>query len=189
MFSADSNVTGCDKCSCNGKVESKTTDDDKPNNTRPGTEFSFAMCHPPLFQEADDFKLLVDSGPSKDFIDPELIRGVESRMQEYTRIEPPMEITTAGNNVLRGTAQGILLVVVRGADDTLRTVKPPILVLVPRLKRNLLSSSAAAKKGVKTIIEQKGSSLDLGAFSVQLTRLDSSMKYLYLTIAEESKRT
>ena len=99
-------------------------------------------------------------------------------MQEYTRLEPPMNITTAGNNVLRGTAQGMLLVVVCGTDYALRTVKLSK-TLVPGLKR---------KKGVKTIIEQKGSSLDLGAFSVQLTRLDS-MEYLDLTIAKESRRT
>ena len=30
-------------------------------------------------------------------------------MQEYTRIEPPTKITTAGNNVLRGTARGIFV--------------------------------------------------------------------------------
>ena len=30
-------------------------------------------------------------------------------MLEYKRIEPPMEITAASDNVLRGTAQGILL--------------------------------------------------------------------------------
>ena len=30
-FVADSNVTGCDKCGWNGKVESKTTEDDEPN--------------------------------------------------------------------------------------------------------------------------------------------------------------
>ena len=96
---ADSNVmTGCDKCSCNGKVESKTTEDDEPNNG-----FSFAMCHPLLSPEADVFQLLVDSGSSKHFNNPELIRGVESRMQEYTRIEPPKEIAVAGNNMLRGT--------------------------------------------------------------------------------------
>ena len=58
---ADSNVTGCDKCGCNGKVEIKTTEDDEPNYTPPGIGFSFTMCHPPLFQEADDFQLLVDS--------------------------------------------------------------------------------------------------------------------------------
>ena len=43
-FVADSNVTGCDKCSCDGKVESKTTGDDEPNNTPPGIGSSFAMC-------------------------------------------------------------------------------------------------------------------------------------------------
>ena len=46
-----------------------------------------------------------------------------------------MKITAVGNNVLRGTVQGILLVVVRGTDDALKTVKLPI-VLVPGLKRN-----------------------------------------------------
>ena len=73
--------------------------------------------------------------------------------------------------MLRGTAQGILLVVVRGTDDALRTVILPLVL-------------AAAKKGVETIIEQKGSSLDLGVSSVQLTRLDS-LEYLDLTIAKE----
>ena len=91
---------------------------------------------PPLSQGAHDFQLLVNSGLSKHFIDPELIPEVESRMHEYTRIKPPMVITTAGNNMLRGTAQGILLVVVRGRDDGLRIVKLPIGVLVPGLKRN-----------------------------------------------------
>ena len=69
------------------------------------------MCHPPFSYKADSFQILVDSGPSKHFIGPELIRGVESRMLEYTRIEPPLEIPVAGDNVLRGSAQGILLVV------------------------------------------------------------------------------
>ena len=56
-FVADSNVTGCDKCGCHGKVESKTTEDDELNKTPPGTGFSFAMCHPPLSQEGDGFQL------------------------------------------------------------------------------------------------------------------------------------
>ena len=103
---ADSSVTGCEKRSCKVKVESKATEDDEPNDTPPGIGFSFAMCHLPLYQEADSFQLSVDSGSTKHFIGPELIRGVESRMQAHTRLEPPMEITVAGNNVLRGTAQG-----------------------------------------------------------------------------------
>ena len=93
-----------------------------------------------------------------------------------------MEITAAGDNVLRSTAQSILLVVARGTDGDLRTVKMSI-VLVRGLKRNLFSSSAATKKGVKTIIERNCSSLDVGDFSVQLTPLDS-MNYLDLTFAK-----
>ena len=89
-------------------------------------------------------------------------------MLEYTRIEPPIEIKAAGDNVLLGATQDILLVVVRGTDDVLRTVEL-LTILVPGLKRNLFSTSAAAQKGVNTIMENSGSSLDLGAFSVQLT--------------------
>ena len=70
------------------KVENKSTEiDDKPNNTPPGTGFSFAMCHPLLSQEADGFQLLVSPESLKHFIDSELIREVESRMLEYTQIK------------------------------------------------------------------------------------------------------
>ena len=144
----------------------------------------FRCAVPRYVKKLTAFQLLIDSGSSKHFIDTKLIRGVESRMLEYTKIEPPIKITAAGNNMLSGTAQSILLVVVRGTDDALKIVKLPI-VLVSRLKRNLFSSLAAAKKGVKIIIEQNGSSLDLGAFSGQLTWLDS-MEYLALTIVNES---
>ena len=49
-------------------------------------------------------------------------------MLEYTKIEPPMEITAARDNTLHGTAQGILLVIVCGTDDVLRKVKSPIVL-------------------------------------------------------------
>ena len=123
-------------------------------------------------------------GSSKHFIDPKLIHGVESRMLEYTRIEPPMEIRVAGDNMLHSTAQGILLVVVRDADDVLRKVKLPN-VLVPGLKKIIFSSLAAAQKGVKTVIEKNGSFLDLGLF-VQFTRFDN-IDHLDLMIAKISR--
>ena len=97
-----------------------------------------------------------------------------------------MEIRAAGDSVLRGTPQGILLVVVRVTDDFLKTVKLSI-VLVPSLEMNSFSSSVAALKSVKTNIENNCSFLKLGAFSVQLTRLDT-MEYLDLTTARESRR-
>ena len=95
--------------------------------------------------------MLVDSGSSKHFVDPELVHRVESRMQNYTNISPPMEIKAAGHNTLLGIAQGTLLVVVRDTQGICRTVKLPI-VLVSGLGRNLFSTAMAAQKGVKTTI-------------------------------------
>ena len=85
-FITDNPVTGCDKYSCKSKIETKSTEVDDELNTPPGIGFSFAMCHLSLSQDTDDFQLLVDSESSKYFIDPELIRGVESRRLETTRI-------------------------------------------------------------------------------------------------------
>ena len=51
-----------------------------------------------------------------------------------------MEIKAAGHNTLLGTAQGILLVVVRDTQDVCRTVKLSI-VLVPGLERNISSTA------------------------------------------------
>ena len=87
-------------------------------------------------------------------------------MLEYIRIEPPMEIRAAGNNVLLAPAGSILLLVVRHTNDFLRTIML-LIVLVPGVKRYLLSISVTAQKGVQTIIEKGGSSIDLEAFSVQ----------------------
>ena len=87
-----------------------------------------------------------DSESSKHFVDLKLVHRVDSRMQGYVEINPPMEI----HNTLFGTAQGILLVVVRDTQDVCRTVKLPI-VLVPGLERNLFSTATAAQKSVKTV--------------------------------------
>ena len=64
------------------------------------------MCHRPLSQHTDGFQFLVGSGSSKHFIDTELMRGVETRMFECTRIESFMAIRAAGENGLLGIAQG-----------------------------------------------------------------------------------
>ena len=95
--------------------------------------------------------MLADSGSSKHFVDRKLVHRVETRMQDYTKISPPMEIKAAGHNTLLGIAQGTLLVVVRDTQGICRTVKLPI-VLVPGLGRNLFSTAMAAQKGVKTTI-------------------------------------
>ena len=60
-------------------------------------------------------------------------------MQQGTNINPPMEIKAAGDNILYGTGQGVLLILVRDTDDVCRNVKLPV-VLVPGLKRNFFQA-------------------------------------------------
>ena len=188
-YVVDSTAVGCKSCCCsNGKVAKKSNEESKVEySPPPGIGLSFACCHPPLSQRADGFQMLVDSGSSKHFVDPKIVHRVETRMQDYTKISPPMEIKAAGHNTLLGIAQGTLLVVVRDTQDICRTVKLPI-VLVLGLGRNLFSIAMAAQNGVKTIITKAGSIVDLGLFSIQLTRSDN-LDPLDLAISKGSKRT
>ena len=64
-------------------------------------------------------------------------------------MNPPMEIEAAGGNILYGTPQGVLLVLVRDTQDVCRKAQFSI-VFVPGLK-NIFSSVAAGQKGVKTV--------------------------------------
>ncbi|CAM9282824.1 unnamed protein product, partial [Ascophyllum nodosum] len=102
-----------------GKIAKKSNESEVEYSPPPGIGFSFACCHPPLSYQADRFQMLVDSGSSKYFVDPKLIRGVESGMLDYTKINSSMAIKAAGHNPLFGTAQGIiiLLVLVRDTQD------------------------------------------------------------------------
>ena len=75
--------------------------------------------------------MAVDSGIP--FARKHTICRVESRMQDYTDINPPMESKAASDKSLFGTTQGILLVVVCDKQDVRRTVQLPI-VLVPGLE-------------------------------------------------------
>ena len=92
-------------------------------------------------------------------------------MQGYTNISPPEETKAVGDNILYGTAQTILLVLVRDADDVCKKVKLPA-VVVPGLKRNIFSREAAAHKRVKTVTTKGGRLLGIGSFSVQLSSTD-----------------
>ena len=188
-YVVDSAIVGCKSCCCsNSKIAKQSNEESEVEySPPPGTGFSFACCHPPLSHQADGFQMLVDSGSSKHFIDPKIVHRVESRMRDYTQISPPMEIKSAGHSILFGTAQGNLLVVVRDTQDVCRPVKLPI-ALVPGLGRNLFSTALAAQQGVKTIFTKAGSIVDLGLFSIQLTRW-VNLDHLDLAISIESKRT
>ena len=118
--------------------------------------------------------------------DLKLFRGVETIKLGCTEINPSLEIKSAGDNVLYGNVQGILLVLVRNTDDVCRKVKLPV-ELVSRMKRSLFSNVVAAQKRVKTVITKGGPLVDLGSFSIQLNRSDK-LDHLDLAIVNESKR-
>ena len=163
-YVVDSTAIDCKSCCCsNGKVATKSNESKVEYSPPPGIGFSFACCHPPLSYQSDGFQMLVDSGSSKHFVDPKLVHRVESGMQDYTQISPPMEIKAAGHNTLFGIAQGTLLVVVRDTQNVCRAVKLPI-VLVPGLGRNLFSTAMAAQKGVKLLSLRQAPLLTLACF-------------------------
>ena len=89
-----------------------------------------------------------------------------------------MEIKAAGYNTQFGTAQGIQLVVVRDTQDVCRTVK---------FGTKSFSAAFADQKGVKTIFTKAGSIIDLGLFSIQLTRSDN-LDHLVLAIQKKVNR-
>ena len=123
-YVVDSTAMGCKSCACsNRKVAKKSNEESEVKYSPPGVGLSFTCCYPPLSHQTDGFQMLVDSGSSKYFVDPKLVHGVESTMEVYTPIDPPMEIKAAGHNTLFGIAQGTLLVVVRDTQDICRTVK------------------------------------------------------------------
>ena len=132
----DSTTVNCKSCWCNGKIAKKSNKSEAEYSPPPGIGFCFVCCHLPLSYQAERFQILVGSGSFKHFEDPKLIRGVETRMLAYTKINLLMEIKAVGYNTLFGTAQDILLVLVRDTQDVCRTVKLPI-VLVPGLGRNI----------------------------------------------------
>ena len=91
-------------CCSNGKTSKKSNESEVEYSPPPGIGFSFASYHLPLSHQTDGFYISVDSESSKHFVDPKLIRGIESRMLAYTEVHPPVEIKVAGHNTLFGTA-------------------------------------------------------------------------------------
>ena len=60
-------------------------------------------------------------------------------MLDYTEINPPMETRAACDNTLFGTAQRILMVLVRDTQDVFRSIKlPMVLILGLKIKQILL---------------------------------------------------
>ena len=73
-----------------------------------------------------------------------ILSRVETRIQQYTTISPPMEVKPADGNTLYGTAQDVILVLVHGTDDICRKVK--LTVACSGVEEEHFSSLAVAPK-------------------------------------------
>ena len=138
-----------------------------------------------MSSQRDGFRMLSDSWASRHFIDDRLMVGVEGRMKNYVALKPPMIITTAGGNKLEGVAQGVLQVDVRDSKGISRNVSLPV-TLVPGINKHLFSSCTAAQPGVRTVICKEGSYLDLGIFTIPLSKFNNNMDYIDLAISGKS---
>eukprot|EP00752_Nemacystus_decipiens_P017171 g15384.t1 len=153
-----------------------------------GVGFSF-IANSTAPAPAPTFTMTVDTGASSHFLDSELIPELEKRMIEYTKIDPPLAITVAGQGQLHGTAKGALKVIVTDLQGNPRSVRLPF-ICVPTLGRHLFSGGTARKQGVSTFIGST-SFLDIGVFKIPIRPDDAcdTLFYFDLAIAPDSVAT
>lgn len=58
--------------------------------------------------DADRATLLIDSGASSTFLDPEIVPGLQDKVRAYKDLENRKLIETASNQALFGTGTGIV---------------------------------------------------------------------------------
>ena len=98
--------------------------------------------------------MLVDRGATENFVDNKLIPETEYLMLDYTVLDKPNKIVTAGQQLLLGIATGNLPGVITDKAGTKHDVGFPYLIVPGRGHSTSSSSSSdAATRGIKTVIE------------------------------------
>lgn len=92
--------------------------------------------------------MLVDRGSTSHRVDPGLFPSLEQHTRHYY---PPKIVHRDGPRELLAIATARLTIRLRDSDGTTREVNMSLLI-VPKLDRNLLSSTAAHQNGLVTII-------------------------------------
>ena len=107
--------------------------------------------------------MAVDSGATFHYLDDELLPKIEHDMIDFVRMDPPMQILTAGGHLIRGTGKGVLLSIVKDQQGNEHSVRLPA-IIVPGLWKHLFSPVYALRtKGVGTTFAVS-SYVDLGHF-------------------------
>ena len=133
------------------------------------------------------FTMTSDCGAASHFVDCNLVGGIESRMKDIVKLDPPATIVVAGHNTLRGVSMATLTVRVTDAQIFLHDILLPTMN-VPGPGRHLFSGGTAALKGIRTIIVEE-SYLDVGQFKVPLCNDTECppIDYLDLDLAPRGK--
>ena len=93
--------------------------------------------------------ILVDSGASGHYFDDAIIRDLKRRLKGYVDLATPRTFFTAGEGLLDGTVEGVLLGLFIDNFDNQILVRVDIMV-VPGTGRNLFSVMTVAKKSIVT---------------------------------------
>ncbi|CAM9605138.1 unnamed protein product [Ascophyllum nodosum] len=103
--------------------------------------------------------LMMDNGASGYYFDDAIIRDLKHRLQDYVHLTTPRTILTAGEDLLKRTAEGVLqgLAADNNGNQILVWVD---VVMVPEIGRNLFSTMTAAKKGNETMFDYENPRLE-----------------------------
>lgn len=105
--------------------------------------------------------MIVDSGATDNYLDPALIPGLRTHMDDVEDLRVPHTIVAAGHHLLQGVATGTIFGTVADDRGNDRQVSFRV-VLVPGLGTNLFSVTAAMSKGVATLFHPDNPRLESG---------------------------
>lgn len=103
-----------------------------------------------LLTDGSVIRLLVDSGASYNFVDPELTPGLLALMRDYESLQVPHEIVAAGQHILHGVAAGTINGAIADDGGNKRDFSFRAIV-VPGLGTNLFSVSQAMLGGMASL--------------------------------------
>ena len=128
-----------------------------PNYRLPDGVFRVLMASTPdlsgeggLLTDGTYIELLVDSGASFNFVDPELTPGLLASMRDYEPLQVPHQIVAAGKHILYGVAAGTINGTITDDDGNKRDFSFHA-IIVPGRGTNLFSVSLVMVEGMAAL--------------------------------------
>ena len=139
-----------------------------PNYRLPDGVFRAHMASTPdlsgesgLLTDGTCIELLVDSGASFNFVDPELTPGLLASMTGYEPVQVPHQIVAAGKHILYRVAAGIINGTIADNGGNKRDFSFRA-IIVPGLGTNLFSVSLVMVEGMAALFYQDKPRLEKG---------------------------